>query len=278
MRHPPGMGGPHQSAASLLALPTGYHDQRKAVIQLLKDAYHPYSLSSPARADGTPRNRSQEGYSNLNKTVTERWNLHDRYMASHAQLRDRLERMQQLHPLYYALEKVFLHDEASDRAYEELAEKAKPAIAAIHARLKKIQKKARRGDDVRGQQLKAWRDGMTEALRLYTDVELAIHDLTLNMMELDLYVHDPWKKNPELENAKPKITIEERYAEINRIFEGYCNDFKSQRPGKPYRNRAYRNTVVATNESLSTVERAVRHCSKDAPNEEPEQEPKEETA
>lgn len=245
--------GPHE----LADLPKGFAAQRGCVLQLLKDAYHPYSLSSPARANGIPRNTSQEGYANINPTVTDRWDAHDRYMASHRALRTRLERMQTTHPLYYALERVFLHDEANDRAYEDLEDQAAPALKAIHIRIQRIRKKG--GD--RHDQITAWRGGLTPALRLFTDVQLAIHDLTISMMNLDLWVHDPDKAIAELEKAKPKIPIEERYAEINRIFDSYCRQYERDRPGKRYRNRAYEATAVHTAESKTTVERAVRHCT-----------------
>lgn len=238
-------------------LPHGYQEQRRVVIQLLKDWKLPYSTSrgSAPDADTVCSVRTtghSSGHWNLNAQVLRRMQ-NTPQAHSHNLLEDELERMRLFNPLYYSLARVFLHDSAGDSDYERLCETAHAHRIPIDKGIRQLKHTSA---SVR-RLVEHFEEHQTGAMKLQRDLEIAIHDLTMLLIDKELYAIFPEKA---LKTTR-RQTMEESYAEIHRVFETWCIEL-SQAPPKRYRNRAYDNTALQMNVSRATVERAVNFITR----------------
>ncbi len=235
-------------------LPEGYADQRKTVVQLLKDHNNSYTLSSsPNRNTAGCSSATQEGYWNLTPVALERMTDTDDLVAqSHLTLADELDFMREGDIYYYALERVFL-DTCEYNAYEDLKKRVAPHIQAFRTATK---------NKSYSNQIAHFKEAYWASanLRLYADLELAIQRLTLRLMHKDLRADFGRVHDGSLADLKTnrRIAMEDKYREIYRIFVYWCEEIAQEH--KRYRNKAYEATTTSTGQPRSTVERAVHFC------------------
>lgn len=235
-------------------LPAGYAEQRRRIIQLLKDANHPYVLSGLKQSDEIrTQAATPEGYWNISKEQLKRENMNVKVNISHRILRDELERMREMSMYAWALDEVFLHEGAGDNDYEDLQEKAEPGIHAMTVIIHRLKRKGAPRDE----QIAALRDGQTPSTKLLTAVNIAIHELTMRLIDFELYAEFAdllYTTDDDLKTNR-RITMEENYREINRVFTAWCQEY--QQHHKQFITKAYDKTAIETNQSRNTVERAV---------------------
>lgn len=234
-----------------------FEEQRRIVIQLLKDWKLPYSTSrgSGSGAD-TISSVSTSGLAGgnwpLNAEVLGRQKDND-LANSHRLLADELEHMRMFSIYYRALEEIFLRDDAGDADYERLVAANQKRYDEIYATAEKMNKK---GGDARRIVL-FLRKHLTPQLRLYGDVEIAIHELTTRLMGKQLYATFAEQIVPEVEDGRTnrRKTMEQHYEDIYSVFCDWCRHHAER--AKRYRNKAINDTVISCNVSRATVERAV---------------------
>ena len=247
--------------------PKGYQEQRQRVILILKDFSNPYSTDRScnpfaSEADYQPPpeisfDEVSDGHWNLTpeaQRLMRREKKGDPYVRSRKLVEEALDHMKFTSIHYYALVEVFLRDEAGTNDYDELLRdhdrKRQEIQKAAQKMADELEPKQSSRDVVRYLS-EAYRDH--PKARLLADVEMAIHTLTMLLAGEDLHVVYPSKAAPT--NTR-KVSMEEKYHEIFRVFASWCEDLAKTR--RRYRNQAYKNTVVSTGETRSTVERAVR--------------------
>lgn len=258
---------PYQTPAQ--ERPKHYGEQRRRVIQILKDLGHVYQsdVSCNPLAKETQvmpeisEDEVSDGHWNLTPESLRRLRAEkkrDPYVKSMHLVEDELEVMKRFSIHYYALDKVFLKDDAGDRDYDRLVEDYGEAL----------EKLMERGQDMAdskttSKEIVRWvsaRYRRSPNLRLLNDVNIAIHDLTMRLLDVELHAIFPTKSAPT--NGR-RQTMEEKYREIYRVFYSWCEELYKTK--KRYRNQAYENTVVSTGESRSTVERGVHYVEAGEP-------------
>lgn len=264
----------------------GYAEQRERIVQLLKDHPNPYATNiscNPSAVDyqptpDIPKDEVSDGHWNMTPEMERqirRLKKNDVYVRSRQLLEEHLDHMKTSSIYHYALRVVFLGDSAEYWAYERLTTRAMHQKKEHAKRKKKLEKRL---NSVARQRMKeGWstktividalkahadlRDQYPD-IRLYDDLEAAIHELTLRMYDIHLEVLRPTKAAAT--NGR-RISMEEKYREIYRVFASHCEDIA--KTSKKYRNKAYKETVLSCNETRSTVERAVHFVEAGEPEE-----------
>ena len=245
-------------------LPPGYPEQRQRVILLLKDFSNPYSADrscNPFAKDYQPLpeipfDEVSDGHWNLTpeaQRLMRQEKKGDPYARSRKLVEEALDHMKLTSIHYYALVEVFLRDEAGTNDYDELLrdhDRKRQEIQKAAQKMSDELEPKQSSRDVVRYLSEAYRDH--PKTRLLADVEMAIHTLTMLLLDEDLHVVYSSKAAPT--NTR-RVSMEEKYHEIYRVFASWCEDLAKMK--KRYRNQAYKNTVVSTGESRSTIERAV---------------------
>lgn len=224
-------------------------------MQLIKDANHPYSTTRSCNpfSDGSeaapeiPQGEVSDGHWNLTPESIRRLK-NDPYAQSHRLLADELEMMRLFNINYWAIERVFLNDEVGDNEYERLREAAGRHEAQLKERINKNRRKSPSAKEL----VQAYIEGRTREMKLFAAVEMAIHDLTMRLMDKELHVVFPERV---VKTTNRRKTMEESYREIHRVFADWCEDLSKKH--KRFRSKAYDNTAVNCSVSRATVERAV---------------------
>ena len=207
-----------------------FHDQRKRVLQLLRDWKLPYSTGR-----GSMEGEDPVPYIDRSGIFGDHWPLNaeaERHLSDGAAAKSmrlveaELSWMARFMPYAYEpLRKVFLHDAAGDDDYEHLKVKA---------------------------------GRFEESRRLLDEVEVALYVLTMRLMDRELYAVFGERT---IRRTHRRQTTEESYQEIHRVFEGWCQKLGLRR--KRFRNKALENTAAQCEVARSTVERAIRFVEAD---------------
>lgn len=256
----PGKGPSNHVQKSAQENPENYESQRTRVIQILKDLGHVYSsevsCNPLAKTIQTtpeiPLEEVSDGHWNLTPESLRRMRAEkkrDPYVKSMHLVEDELEVMKRLSIYYYALGTVFLADDAGDRDYDQLQETYGPRLEAVKKEAQEMADSRNDSKDIVRFVAAAYRSSPN--VRLLNDVDIAIHDLTMRLLDVKLHAIFATKSAPK--NGR-RQTMEDKYREIYRVFHSWCEDLSKKH--KRYRSKAYENTVVSTGESRSTVERA----------------------
>jgi len=245
-------------------------EQRRRVVQLLKDQNHAYSTErscNPFPKGGSPDIPPEEvsdGYWNLTPEAERRRRKAaqgDPYAITHEIIAAELRFMKEFSIFFYAAQAVFLEETANDRAYEDLKAKAQADEAALVPNLRKATERMHKDEH----KVRAYCDVRTEAMKLWQDVNIFIDALTTRLLSYNLHVVFPEKfdrmyaddLSEEATKTNRTLGMEEKYREIHAVFERWCEEL-SQKHAR-FRNKAFNNTVITTGQPRSTVERAVHY-------------------
>lgn len=261
----------NRAQAPVQERPQYYQEQRRRVIQILKDLGHVYSsevsCNPLAKTIQTtpeiPHEEVSDGHWNLTPESLRRMRAtegkkRDPYVKSMHLVEDELEVMKHLFIHYYALERVFLRDDAGDRDYNRLQEDYGPRLEAVKKEAQDMADSGNASKDIVRFVGAAYK--RSPNVRLLADVDIAIHTLTMRLLDVELHAIFATKSAPK--NGR-RQSMEDKYREIYRVFDSWCEDLAKKH--KRYRNKAYENTVVSTGESRSTVERSVHFVTAGEP-------------
>lgn len=203
---------------------------RAVILQLLRNWKDPYS-TGPGSAETDSlmfvENRHLGGNAMpLNKAVRKRG--HGLERDTYEIFGRELYRLAIGYPKAYAgIREIFLHEDASDAAYEHYGRKAKKYPDGRHA---EVLAHADRGIEELSKRL----DGRYDELYVEFVVDVSA-------------------------NQGRQAQKEASYAEVYRVYESWCTQLRYLKRGKPYKQAAKKATADQLEVSMRTVERAITH-------------------
>lgn len=217
---PPKSERPRESSG----LPPGYQHQLDLVVQILKD--RPNRYDKPRISDSqrppitTPPDEISTGHSHL----TAEGLRDDKYTRSRRLVEDELDLLKHRNPYAY-------------RVIDEYF-----SVDSGHGDLDFLAAQAQKYEGSK---------------KTYDTLQMALYILTSRLLDKKLYAKKPARLDTRTNRRR---TMEEQYAEIDRVFRSWCDDLS--KTYKRYRSKAYDNTALQMDVARSTVERAVRFMEK----------------
>lgn len=233
-----------------------FRSTRRVVVQLLKDWADQFG-STTLRSE---RGGNTDGHWLLTGELLNRATKNTDVYRSKRILAEELRWMREHSPYYTYLKRVFLTSDTAHSAYAEIQKRAALDAAGVWDGIKKLKRNfADLHHDDGGHLARTlvtyWETNASEEMK----VEHAIDLLTRRCIEKghELYCDYP-AAYVDLPPPTRKQTKEESYAEINRVFEHWCETIQAEDPqAKRYRNKAINNTATTLSVSVRTVKRAI---------------------